>query len=683
MTARRTAALALLVLAPVLVTAESAPPSVGIDLAGIDKTVPPGQDFFTHANGAWIKATEIAPERASEGTWAKVVERTNAQTAELIREVAGGKSPAGSVEQKVGDYFSAWMDEAAIEKLGREPLQPTLDRIAAIRDRKALSRHLGTTLRADVDAFNATNFYTPNLFGLWVAQDIEHPSRYTPFLLQGGLDMPDRAYYLDDSPRLKDLREKHVAHVAAMLGLAGVPDARERAQAVAALEVKIAQGHAPREETERPQNGLNRWSRADFDTKAPGIDWDEYFGAAGLGARKEFVAWQPRAVTALSALVASEPLPAWKDYLVFRAADRYSAVLPAAFGEQSFAFHGTALAGVPKRRDRWKRAVDATSNVLGDAVGQLYVAKHFPPASKARIEGMVANIKAAFATRIDALAWMAPETKAQAKAKLEVLKVGVGYPDRWTDYSGVDVRPGDAFGNFERADLDGLRRSVAKLGKPVDRGEWVLNAQTVNAVNLPAMNAMNFPAGILQPPFFDPTRPEAMDYGAIGSVIGHEIVHSFDDQGALFDAQGRLRNWWTPADKEHFDAAAARLVKQYDTYKPFPDLGVNGKLTLGENIADVAGLSATYDAYRMSLGGKAAPEVGGLTGDQQFFLAFGQVWRNKTREASLRAQLMGDGHSPGQFRVQTVRNLDPWYAAFDVKPGQALYLAPEERVRIW
>jgi predicted metalloendopeptidase len=358
-------------------------------------------------------------------------------------------------------------------------------------------------------------------------------------------------------------------------------------------------------------------------------------------------------------------------------------VLPRAFGEESFAFHGTVLAGIPQRRDRWKRAVGATSAALGEAVGQLYTDRYFPPAAKARVESMVGNIKAAFGRRIDRLDWMAPATKAKAKAKLDVLKVGVGYPDRWRDYGRLEIVKGDAFGNAERADTFEYERNRSKFGQPVDRSEWVMTPQTVNAVNLPAVNALNFPAAMLQPPYFDPSRAVAMDYGAIGAVIGHEISHSFDDQGAQFDASGRLQNWWTDADLAHFEASAAKLVEQYDAYRPFPDLAVNGKQTLSENIADVAGLSAAYDAYRLSLGGKPAPVVAGLSGDQQFFLSFAQSWRIKVREPALRQQILSDGHAPDEYRADTVRNADPWYAAFDVKPGEKLSLAPADRVRVW
>jgi len=393
--------------------------------------------------------------------------------------------------------------------------------------------------------------------------------------------------------------------------------------------------------------------------------------------------FHPSAVTGLAALAGSEALETWKDYLTFHAIQDRVAVLPKRFVDQSFAFYGPVLTGAREQRARWKRAVAATNEALGFAVGKLYAERYFPPAEKQRAQAMVANIMAAFRDRIDALDWMAPSTKKEAKAKLAVLKVGVGYPDKWPGYEGLEIRAGDAFGNAERAGLAHYRERVALLGRPVDRGEWVMTPQTVNAVNLPAMNAMNFPAAILQPPFFDSRRPLAMDYGAMGAIIGHEISHSFDNKGALFDSRGRLHNWWTPEDFKHFEESGNRLAAQYDGYRPFPDLAVNGRQTLGENIADLAGLAASYDAWRKALGGKPAPEAFGLTGDQQFFLSYAQSWRRKTRDPALRNQILADGHAPAQYRALTVRNLDPWYAAFGVKPGQALYLSPAERVRVW
>jgi putative endopeptidase len=656
--------------------------ALGRALPVVDAAVRPGDDFYQYVNGAWMKATEIPPDRSSMSDSAVLSELADRRNRELIEETARDEHATADAK-KIADFFNAFMDEAAIEKAGLAPLDPQLREIAAIRDRKTLSRVLGSQLRADVDVLNNTQLDTDNLFGLWIAQDLDDPARYVPFLLQGGLGMPDRDYYLDDSPATAAIRAKYTPHLAKVLALAGVADADAKAARVFALEKAMATAHGPRVDTFDVQKANNRWHPKDFGAKAPGLDWTEYFAAAGLGKQDDFIVWQPAAVTGLSALVASQPLDTWKDYLTVRAIERAGPYLPKAFVDERFEFYGKTLNGTPKPRDRWKRGIAVTNAALGDAVGRLYAARYFPPAEKARAEAMVRNLIAAFARRIDRLEWMAPETKEKAKAKLAVLKVGVGYPDHWVDYSALDIRPDDALGNARRAELFELQRSLAKLGRPVDRSEWVMTPQTVNAVNLPVMNAMNFPAAILQPPYFDPNRPAVMDYGSMGAIIGHEISHSFDDQGALFDSTGRLHNWWQPADFAHFKEASQRLAKQYDQYRPFPDLALNGQQVLSENIADLAGLAVAYDAWQLSLGGKSAPVVDGFTGDQQFFLSFAQSWRAKQREAALRQQVITDGHSPDEYRAATVRNLDAWYPAFDVKAGDKLYLAPRERVRIW
>jgi putative endopeptidase len=660
-------------------------PSVGtgVDVAGMDRAVAPGDDFFAFANGAWMKSTEIPPDRASYGTGAVLDELTAKRTSELIADTAKGAAPAGSDARKIGDYYASFMDEAAIEKRGFAPVQPALAAIAAINDATALARAIGGSLRADVDVLNATDLDTANVFGIWIAQDLSDPSRYAPFVLQGGLEMPDRDYYLDPSPRMAEIRTKYQAHVAAMLTLAGIGDAAAKAKRIFELEKKIAEKHAPRIDSEDVEKGNNHWSRGDFDTRAKGIDWSALLSAAGLDKQERFVVWQPQALIGVAALVRDQPLATWKEYLAFHAIERVAELLPKAFVDEDFAFFGKTVNGTPKLRDRWKRAVLVTDRALGDAIGKLYVAKYFPPAEKARAEAMVKNLIAAFARRIDKLEWMAPATKAKAKAKLAALKVGVGYPDKWRDYSALEVVRGDALGNYERASLFDYRRNLKKLGGAVDRGEWVMNPHVVNAVNLPAMNALNFPAAILQPPFFDPSRAAVFDYGSAGAVIGHEISHSFDDQGALFDDTGKLQNWWTKEDFAHFKASAEQLAKQFDGYKPFPDLHVNGKLTSSENIADVAGLAAAFDAYRLALGGKEAKKQQGFTGDQQFFISFAQSWRTKMREPAARQRVLTDGHAPAEYRADTVRNLDAWYDAFAVKPGQKLHLAPADRVRVW
>lgn len=663
--------------------ASPAPAVHGLDLAGMDRSVAPGNDFFAYANGGWVKQTEIPADRGSFGVGHEVADLTDRRTAALIRAAAKAKAPAGSERRKIGDYFTSFMDEKAIEARGLTPLQPAFQAIGAIRDRKDLARYLGRTLRADVDVLNATHIDTANLFGLWVAQDLDEPTRYAPFLLQGGLGMPERSYYLDPAEGMATVRAQYRAHVAAMLKLAGLSDSERRAAAVMDLETRMAKVHASREDSGDVLKGNNHWKRAEFGTKAPGLDWETFFAAADLKQPEVFVVWQPGAFTGLSALTAEVPLDTWKDYLTFHALQHRARVLPKAVADQSFAFYGRVLSGASKPRERWVYGVALTNQALGEAVGKAYVAKYFPPSEKARAQHMVAKIKDAFRARIEALTWMSPATKAKASAKLDALKVGVGYPDRWQDYRGLQIVAGDAFGNAERAERFEYARNLRKLGQPINRTEWVMTPQTVNAVNLPVMNALNFPAAILQPPYFDPKRPMVMDYGAIGAVIGHEISHSFDDSGSLFDATGKLNNWWTPEDLKHFQASADQLVAQFDAYEPFPGLHIKGRQTLGENIADVAGLAAAYDAYRLSLGGREAPVVQGLTGDQQFFLSYAQSWREKAREPLLRQQILTDGHAPAPFRPATARNLDAWYPAFQVKPGQALYLAPADRVKIW
>jgi putative endopeptidase len=659
-----------------------AAPTIGIDLAGMDKSVQPGDDFEAYANGTWRKNAEIPADRSSTGVFLTVFEKAEQRNKELIQGLAAGEPPAGSDERRIADYYLAFMDEAGIEARGLAPLQPELDRIAAIADAEDLARVLGDGLRADVDPLNATDYHTSNLFGVFVAQGLEDPERNTAYLLQGGLSMPEREYYLSDDQAMKDNRAAFLEYATALMQQAGIDDAAAKARGVLDLETKIARAHAGAVETQDVHKA-QRWPLADFAEKAPGLDWNVYFDAAGLAGQPHILAWQPEAIGKLSALVASEPLQAWKDWLAFHALDHAAPLLPKAYADLSFGFHGTTLQGTPQQLDRWKRALGATGGSLGDAVGQLYVEKYFPASSKAQVEQMVQNILAAFREGVDKLEWMTPETKAKAKAKAETMRVSVGYPETWRDYAGLEVRRDDALGNALRAERHETQHQLAKLGKPVDRGEWWMTPQTVNAVNLPLQNAMNFPAAILEAPFFDPNADAAANYGAIGAVIGHEVSHGFDNLGAEFDAQGRLSNWWTPEDAAHFKAATDRLVAQYDAYEALPGLHLNGELTLGENIADVSGLAAAHAAYRKSLGGKQAPVIDGLTGDQRFFLAYAQAWRSKMREEALRQRVVTDGHSPGRFRAQTVRNLDAWYEAFQPKPGQALYLAPEARVRIW
>ncbi|MGB7586607.1 MAG: M13 family metallopeptidase, partial [Terriglobales bacterium] len=655
----------------------------GITVANMDLAVKPGDNFYDYANGGWIKRTEIPPDRSRIGVFTKLADLSDKRTAAIIEEAAKANAPAGSNARKIADLYNSFMDEAGIEAKGLAPLQPHLKAISAIHNQRELARALGESLRADVDALNNTNFHTSNLFGLWTAPGFNDSEHYAAYLLQGGLELPDREYYLADSEHMRQIRTEYQAHISAMLKLAGFTDTDARATQILKLEHAIAEKHISLADNEDIHKANNTWRQSDFSTKAPGLDWAEYFRAAGLSKRASFIVWQPSAFTGEAALVASTPLDTWKDWLAYHLIEDYAPVLPKALAEERYAFFGKTLTGAPQERPRWQRGVVVTNRLLGDAVGQIYAQKYFSPQAKAQAEALVANLIAAFRKRIEALPWMAPATKAEAQEKLTTLYVGVGYPETWRDYSSYKVRPDDIFGNLWRGSLFNYHRSLARLGAPVDRKEWSMTPQTVNAVNLPLQNALNFPAAILQPPFFDPQAPDAVNYGAIGSVIGHEISHTFDTEGSTFDSKGRVRNWWTPADLAHFEAATAKLAAQYDTYKPFPDLSVNGKQTLAENIADVAGISAAYDGYHAALAGKAPPVQDGFTGDQQFFIAFGQNWGSKSREAALRRQVMTDPHAPAQYRADTVRNIDGWYAAFSVEPGETLYLAPQDRVRIW
>ncbi len=652
----------------------------GIDIAGMDRSVNPGDDFFSYVNGGWMKSTEIPADRTSFGAFDVIFDKVSKRTAELIEQAGNSKDPEAKL---VADYYKAFLDEKAIEARGLDPIKAELGEIAGLKDKEGLSKLLGSQLRADVDPLNATNFQTDRLFGLFVSADFNNPTKNVPYMLQGGLGLPDRDNYVNTDEHAKDLQAKYKTHISTILNLAKVSDAEAKAARIYDLENKIAGVHATREESSDVHKANNPWKLSEFKSKAPGIEWSQFFKAAGISDEPMIMAWHPNAITGISALVASQPLDVWKEYLTFRAIDRAAGLLPKAFADENFNFYRKELYGVPQQQSREQRAINVTSGSLGDAVGKMYVAKYFPPSAKTEIQTLVKNIVAAFGKRIDNLDWMTPETKAKAKAKLSTLYVGVGYPDHWRSYAGLKISPDDALGNAQRLGKFDYQWTLSKLKVPVDKGEWWMTPQTVNAVNLPLQNALNFPAAILLPPFFDPNADPVENYGSVGGIIGHEISHSFDDSGSQFDASGRLINWWTTADYDHFKASSEKLAAQYDKYEPLPGLHLNGKQTLGENIADVAGLSAAYDAYRASYGGKEAPTKNGLTGDQRFFVAFGQSWRGKMRPATLRVIVMTDGHSPDEFRADAVRNNDAWYTAFNVKPGAKLYLAPNDRVKVW
>jgi putative endopeptidase len=605
----------------------------------------------------------------------KLDDLSRERTREIIEADAASSAAAGTNAQRVGDFYKAFMDEAAIEGRGAAPLGEDLQPFQQARTKSDFARALGDSM----DGFG------PSLFPFYINQDAKAPDRYVPIFLQGGLGMPDRDYYLSKDAKLADARAKYVPHVARMLVLSGVPEARATAAArnVLDFETKLARVHWTRVESRDDDKTYNKWSRADFARRAPGFDWDAYLTAAGLGQQGEFIVSQPSAFAGIAKAYAATPLQTLKDWATLHTARDAAGVLPKAFTEERFDFSNRTLQGTPEMEPRWKRGVNAVNGAIGEAVGELYVAKHFPPETKAKADELVRNITAAMDRRLANLPWMTPDTRTKARAKLASFRSKIGYPDKWIDYSALTVAPGDAYGNVERATAFEYRRQLAKLGKPVDRDEWFMTPMTVNAYANPTMNEIVFPAAILQPPFFDPNADDAVNYGGIGAVIGHEISHHFDDQGRKYDPEGRLTDWWTPEDVRRFEVYAAQLADQYSKYEPLPGQFINGRLALGENIADLAGLLVAHDAYRLALGGKEAPVIDGFTGDQRFFLGHAQIWRTKYRENAMRQQLVTGPHSPGNFRPYVARNLDPWYQAFQVQPGQKLYLAPEQRVRVW
>ncbi|MDN5864962.1 MAG: M13 family metallopeptidase [Gammaproteobacteria bacterium] len=663
--------------------APASAPNPGINLHWIDRSIDPGDNFYLYANGDWLKEAVIPADRSSISTFRTVHKRTQKRITDIIRHAADSDPAPGTRARKIADFYTAYMNTEAIEKHGLKPLEPKFDAIRAIDSRSELARVLGNRLRQDVDPVNYTDFHTNHLFGLFVAQGLTDPSHNIAYLLQGGLTMPGRDYYLADNGTMAGYRDKFRAYIANMLEAAGVENAGKAADRVFDLEMKIAKAQASLVESQNIHQASNLWTLEEFSKRAPGTDWQAYFKAAGLADQKIIDAWQPEAITRLSKLVAEAPLKSWKALLIFHTLDRYAPVLPKEFARLSFEFHQRTLSGVPEQRERSKRAVEATSHALGFAVGKLYVDQYFSPEAKHKVEDLVHNLIVAFDGRLDALEWMTPATRKMARAKLEALEVAVGYPEHWPSYEGLEISADDPVTNAINVARFHYRQRLAMLGKPVNPDHWWMTPQLVNAINLPLENELQFPAGILQPPFFNPHADAAANYGSIGAVIGHEISHAFDNLGSNFDAEGRLHNWWSPQDRKHFEAATHELVEQYSRYEPLPGLHINGRQTLGENIADVSGLTIAYIAYHNSLEGKPAPVIAGLTGDQRFFIAFAQTWRSKSRDAALRQQIETNVHAPAPFRALTVRNLDAWYEAFDVQPDDKLYLKPNQRVKIW
>jgi predicted metalloendopeptidase len=646
----------------------------------MDRSIKPGDDFYHYANGRWLKTAIIPAGQPSYDTRAILVAKTSQRVRDLIHEAAAAYSAKGSVAQKVGDYYASFVDESSIEARGMAPLADEMSRISAIKDSASLSAYLGATLNSEVDGLTGN---ADHVFGVWVNQSFTNSEHNVFHLLQGGLGMPDRDAYLDQSSSMAGLRLQYQSHIAAMLKLVGVTDSETKAAHILALEIQIAQAHAPDTDAADVFKQNNPWKRADFAVKAPGMDWDTYFKAAGVAEQPEFVVWQPSAVTGTSALVASEGIDLWKDYLRFHLIEHYAPVLPKAVAAEHFAFYGTTLSGMQQMPERSQDAIAATNAALGQAVGRLYTERYFPPEAKLRAKAMVADLIAASRARIANLTWMSAETKEKALAKLAALRIGVGYPDSWIDYSPLEIVRGDAFGNMRRAEAFNRSRNLAKLKWVPDQDEWRIDPQIVGAVILFSPNTETFSAGILQPPYFDPQGDDASNYGSAGAGMAHEISHSFDELGNIYDAQGRLGNWWTPEDSAKYHATAAKLVAQFNGYCPLSDLCVNGEQVLSENVADLAGLLIAHDAYVLSLKGKADVVINGLTGEQRFFLAFAQRWRKAQTETALRRQIKNDTHSPGQYRTDTVRNVEAWYKAFDVKLSDKLYLKPEDRVGVW
>lgn len=678
------ASIALTVLLTVLLT--SVPLVAQANTADtVDPSINPGDDFYQYANRPWLKSVTIAPEKSSYDNRAMIAGKTSQRVRALIQDASAAHAPHGTPTQKVGEYYASFMDEAIIESNGLKPLSGQLTKISSIHDTASLSAYLGTTLTFEVDGLTAN---ADHIFALWINQGFENTDHNVVHFQQGGLGLPDRDNYLDPSPKMSEQREKYQAHIAAVLKLIAVDIPDGKAAQILSLETKIAQAFAPDSEAADVFKQNNPWKRADFSTKAPGIDWSAYFKSAGLSQQDDFTVWQPQAVTGISALVKNENLEVWKDYLKLHLIDHYAAVLPKAIREEHSAFYDAALSGATSPPDRATAAIAATNGALPQAVGQLYTQKYFPPEAKAQAQAMAANLLTAFRARISNLTWMSPETKQKALAKLSAFEIGIGYPDQWIDYSTLDILPGDALGNMRRAEAFLHARNLAKLQQPVDPIEWLVNPQIPGALILFSPNAEFFSAAILQPPYFDPQGDAASNYGSAGAGMAHEISHSFDELGNLYDAHGRLGDWWTAADHAAYQSAAAKLIAQFNAYCPLPDLCVNGKEVLTEIVADQAGLEVAHDAYIASLKsqdgqGKSDVVIDGLTGEQRFFLAFSRRWRKIQTEASLRTQLKSDTHPPGEFRSDAVRNIDAWYEAFGIKPGGKLYLKPEDRAKIW
>ncbi|MES2899659.1 MAG: M13-type metalloendopeptidase [Pseudomonadota bacterium] len=649
----------------------------GVAVEYFEPSIRVQDDFFAHMNGKWLATAEIPADKSSWGAFHKLHDDTQPQLRAIIEGAASNPDKAvGSGPQQIGDFYASFMNEQKLEELNIRPLSATLDKIAAVKDKAelpALMAHLGTlgiTLPYDFS----------------IHQDAKDSTKYVADIVQGGLGLPDRDYYLKkDDKKLADALAGYEAHVAKTLALAGFTEAAAKAKTIVALETSIAQVQWSNVENRDPVKTYNKVDIAKLAELAPGHDIKAFLDKAGVSAKVNYViVSQPSYLSGFAKLSAQTPLDTLKAHLQYHTVIAYAPFLSKALVEEQFNFYGSTLTGAKEQQPRWKRGVTAVEAALGESIGKQYVQAHFPAERKARMEKLVANLLLAYKQSINKLDWMSPATKREAQAKLAKFTPKIGYPNQWKDYSKLTVAADDLVGNVMRSRALEAERGVAKLGKKIDRDEWFMTPQTINAYYNPEMNEIVFPAAILQPPFFDANADDAVNYGAIGAVIGHEISHGFDDQGAQYDGDGNLRDWWSAADHKNFKVKTSALVKQYGAYSPLPGYQVNGELTLGENIADNSGVAIAYKAYKLSLKGKKAPVIDGLTGDQRFFMGFGQVWREKKREAAQIVQVKTDPHSPGMFRANgTMKNQPAFYDAFGVKPGDKMYIAPKERVTIW
>ncbi len=643
----------------------------GFDMAGRDLATKPGDDFFRYANGTYIDQMVIPADRSSYGVSGKLRELSDARSRAII-ETASRTPGAKGEAQQIGGLYNSFMDEARLDALGAKPLKADLAAVKAAKTHDALAALMGGT----------QGKFGAGVFGVGIGPEAANPTKYAVYVGQAGLGLPDRDYYLTEQFAAK--KTAYRDYVAELLTLAGWSNPRASADTIVAFETKVAEASWTKVQQRDPVASVNPMTVAELTKLAPDFNWRGYFTAAGLGAEQNIIVGEKSAFPKIAAIYKATPIETLQAWEAFHIADQASPYLSKAFADANFNFRSKTLSGQPEQRARWKRGVGLTGSTLGEAVGKLYVEAYFPAESKAQMEELVGNLIVAMKARIQNLTWMSPETKAKALAKAASFTVKVGYPDQWRDYSKLTIKGDDLYGNIERSGAFEWNYQVARLHKPVDRKEWGMFPQTVNAYYNPQLNEIVFPAAILQPPFFDPEADPAVNYGAIGAVIGHEISHGFDDQGSQFAADGSLTNWWQPIDREKFVAQTKTLGTLYSSFEPLPGAKVNGDLTMGENIGDLGGLLIAYDAYHASLGGKQAPVIDGLTGDQRFFLAFGQAWRSKLRDDALRQQIASDPHSPAYYRViGTVRNVDAWYAAFNVQPGDKMYVAPENRVRIW